>query len=510
MKISIITVSQKKLGGACLVAGIFESDETPLTSLADAHVLLNKESKAYLTKIFQRGDPLGKSGTANLLHDVPGLAFERLLLVGLGKEKEFGDKAYRRACVSAMQKLGETAASEALFLLPELPVKGRSLAWRVRQAALSIQEAHYRFLPFKTKKEPACPHLQEIRLGVSGETDKKALALANDALLEALAIGQGITLAKDLANSPSNLCTPSFMATTAKSLAKEYSLDYQVLDQEEMQKLGMNSLLSVAKGSCEAPKLIVLHYRGQKDKKHKNFKPVVLIGKGVTFDSGGISLKPGADMDHMKFDMSGAATVLGTINAVAKMNLPINLSVILPCVENMPGGTASKPGDIVTSLSGKTIEILNTDAEGRLILCDALTYAEGFKPAIVIDVATLTGACVIALGRVASGLFANDQTLSDELVSASEVSGDRLWPLPIWEDYQDLLNSPFADMANIGDRSAGSISAACFLARFAEKFTWAHLDIAGTAYDSGKGKCSTGRPIPLLTHYLLHRAGKLN
>jgi len=262
--------------------------------------------------------------------------------------------------------------------------------------------------------------------------------------------------------------------------------------------------LSVAKGSHQPPKLIVVHYKGGK----KDEKPQVLVGKGVTFDSGGISLKPGPEMDEMKFDMCGAASVLGTLKAVAQMKLPLNLTVIVPATENMPGGAASKPGDIVTSMSGQTIEILNTDAEGRLILCDALTYAERFKPETVIDVATLTGACVIALGHVASGVFANDDDLVDKLLAAGDESRDRAWQMPLWDDYQDLLKSNFADMANIGGRAAGSISAACFLSRFTKKYAWAHLDIAGTAWKSGADKGATGRPVGLLTHFLLKRAGQ--
>jgi leucyl aminopeptidase len=302
------------------------------------------------------------------------------------------------------------------------------------------------------------------------------------------------------------VCTPAHLAETALSLAAEFALDCQVLERADMEALAMNALLAVARGSHQAPKLIVVHYRGGPDGE----APLVLVGKGVTFDSGGISLKPGAEMDEMKYDMSGAATVLGTLKACATMKLPLNLSVIIPAVENMPGGDATRPGDIVTSMSGQTIEILNTDAEGRLILCDALTYAERFSPQTVIDVATLTGACVVALGHVASGLFANDDTLARDLLAASDEAHDRAWQLPLWDEYQELLKSPFADMANIGGRWGGAISAACFLSRFTKKFEWAHLDIAGTAWKSGADKGATGRPVPLLAHYLLKHAGLLN
>jgi leucyl aminopeptidase len=289
-------------------------------------------------------------------------------------------------------------------------------------------------------------------------------------------------------------------------MAEAHSLQCQVLERAEMEALGMGSLLSVAKGSHLPPKLIVLQHKGGKT----DDKPIVLVGKGITFDTGGISLKPGPEMDEMKFDMCGAASVLGAIKAAAVMKLPINLTVVVPAAENMPGGGASKPGDIVTSMSGQTIEILNTDAEGRLILCDALTYVERFEPDTVIDVATLTGACVIALGNVASGLFANKDSLARDLLDAGEEANDRAWQLPLWEDYQEQLKSNFADMGNIGGRAAGSITAACFLSRFTKKFDWAHLDIAGTAWKSGGDKGATGRPVPLLTHYLLQRAGKLH
>jgi len=316
-----------------------------------------------------------------------------------------------------------------------------------------------------------------------------------------------VTLARTLGNLPGNVCTPGYLADTALQIARDHALDCQIIERAEMETLGMHSLLSVAKGSRQPPKLVVVHYRGAQDAKEK---PMVLIGKGITFDSGGISLKPGPEMDEMKFDMCGAASVLGTLKVVARMQLPINLTVLVPTTENMPDGAASKPGDIVTSMSGQTIEILNTDAEGRLILCDALTYAERFEPQAVIDVATLTGACVIALGHVASGLFANNDGLARDLLQAGDEAQDRAWQMPLWDEYQDLLKSNFADMANIGGRAAGSVSAACFLSRFAKKFEWAHLDIAGTAWKSGADKGATGRPVPLLAHYLLKRAGKLN
>jgi len=318
------------------------------------------------------------------------------------------------------------------------------------------------------------------------------------------ALGAGMSLAKDLGNLPSNVCTPTYLAKQAQALAREFKLKCEVLEQKDMERLGMGALLAVTKASPEPAKLIVLQYNGGPRKQ----KPVALVGKGITFDTGGISLKPAAEMDEMKYDMSGAGSVLGTLSAIAQMRLPINVVGVIPTCENMPGGKAVKPGDIVTSMSGQTIEILNTDAEGRLILCDALTYVERFEPDAVIDVATLTGACVIALGHVASGLFSNNDDLAQELLEAGQSGWDRAWRMPLWNDYDEQIKSPFADMANIGGRPAGSVTAACFLARYATKYKWAHLDVAGTAWRSGKDKGSTARPVPLLTTFLMRRAGK--
>ena len=329
---------------------------------------------------------------------------------------------------------------------------------------------------------------------------KQAVASGNKAIREGQAIAQGVNLAKDLANLPSNHCTPAYLAEQAKGLQKTYtSIKVKVLDEAQMKKLGMGALLAVARGSREPPKLIILEYKGAEPDK----RPIALVGKGVTFDSGGISIKLAASMDEMKFDMSGAASVLGTLAALAELALPLNVVGIIPSTENMPGGNAVKPGDIVKSLSGQTIEILNTDAEGRLILGDALTYAERYKPAVVIDIATLTGACVVALGQHASGLFSNHEPLGEALLAAGKKSGDRAWRLPLWEEYQKQLDSSFADMANIGGREAGAITGACFISRFTKRFKWAHLDIAGTAYRTGNKKGATGRPVPLMVQYLL-------
>jgi leucyl aminopeptidase len=330
------------------------------------------------------------------------------------------------------------------------------------------------------------------------------VSAAETGLANGQALAAGVSLAKDLGNLPPNVCTPSYLAEQALALGKTHQFKVEVLERDALKKLGMGSFLGVAQGSEEPPKFIIMqHLKGKKEQ-----KPVVLVGKGITFDTGGISLKPGSDMDEMKYDMCGAASVIGTFKAIAAMNLPLNVIGVIPTCENMPDGRATRPGDVLTSMSGLTIEVLNTDAEGRLILCDALTYVERFEPSAVIDVATLTGACVIALGHHASGLFSNNDALAAELLQAGEVALDRAWHMPMWDDYQSLLDSNFADMANIGGRAAGSITAACFLARFAKKYDWAHLDVAGTAWKSGKEKGGTGRPVPLLTEFLVQRASK--
>ena len=497
MEFSIKSANPEQQRSACIVIGVFEPRQ--LTPPAER---VDRAAGGFLSAILKRGDMDGKAGTTLLLHDVPATQCERVLLVGLGKEKEFRDREYAAAIRCAIKALGETGATDSTLYLTEVAVKKRSAAWRIRQATIVAQETLYRFEQFKSRKKHDLPPLRELTFAVERRSE---LAAGKNALDQGLAIAAGVTLARTLGNLPGNVCTPTYLAETAQQLAGEHGLDCQLLERDDMEALGMGSLLSVAKGSHQPPKLIVVHYRGARPDE----KPLVLVGKGITFDSGGISLKPGAEMDEMKFDMCGAASVLGTLKAVAQMKLAINLTVIVPSAENMPGGSASKPGDIVSSLSGQTIEILNTDAEGRLILCDALTYAERFKPQTVIDVATLTGACVIALGHVATGLFANDETLANDLRQAGDEAQDRAWQMPLWDEYQDLLKSNFADLANIGGRAGGAVSAACFLSRFAKKYDWAHLDIAGTAWKSGADKGATGRPVALLAHYLIARTGKL-
>lgn len=497
MEFSIKSGSPEKQRSGCVVVGVYEPGKLSVTAK-----VLDKAVRQFLGETLRRGDMTGKAGSTLMLQKLPGAETERILLVGLGKEEDFDDKKYHSAIAAAIKHLSGTGAIDGTLYLTELDVKKRDAAWKIRQATLCVQETLYRFDRLKSKPEETRQSLRKLTFCIGGRTESVA---AETALAEGLAIAEGMKLAKDLGNLPGNICTPTYLANEAKKLAKTHRLAIQVLDRSNMEKLGMNTLLSVARGSREPPKFIILRHSGGA----AGMKPIVLVGKGITFDSGGISLKPGAEMDEMKYDMSGAASVMGTLKAAAMMKLPLNVIGVIPASENLPDGAASKPGDIVTSMSGQTVEILNTDAEGRLVLCDALTYVERFDPECVIDVATLTGACVISLGHVASGLLANNDKLARELLDAGQKACDRAWQLPLWDDYQEQLKSNFADMANIGGRAAGSITAACFLARFTEKYTWAHLDIAGTAWRSGKEKGSTGRPVPLLTHFLLERASQV-
>ncbi|OGA03771.1 MAG: leucyl aminopeptidase [Betaproteobacteria bacterium RIFCSPLOWO2_02_64_14] len=496
MEFSTKCASPVQIKSACAVVGVFEPRK-----LSTAAAALDRAAKGYLSAIIRGGDMEGKAGTTLLLHHVPNVACDRVLLVGLGPEREFRDRNYREAIAAALRVLNSTGATEATLHLTELAVPRRDGRWRITHATAVAREAVYRFDKMKSKPEGTPPALRRLVLGVR---DRGELRRAAAGLEQGLAVAHGVSLARDLGNLPGNVCTPAYLAEQAREVAKRYRMKITVLEREDMEKLGMGALLSVAAGSAQPPKLIVLEHRSGP----RSQRPVALVGKGITFDTGGISLKPASEMDEMKFDMCGAASVLGTIKAAAEMKLPVNVVGLIPTSENMPGGRATKPGDIVTTMSGQTVEVLNTDAEGRLILCDALTYAERFEPAAVVDIATLTGACVIALGHVASGLFANDDALARELLAAGELACDRAWRMPLWDEYQEQLKSNFADFANIGGRPAGSVTAACFLARFTKKFKWAHLDIAGTAWKSGKEKGASGRPVPLLTQFLVNRAGR--
>ncbi len=494
MEFSIKQSQAERLKSECVIVGIHDGGK-----FAPAAKALDRASSGYLSELHRRGDLKSRAGACTLLHTVPKVPAERVLLVGLGKEGTLSLKGYRDAVAAALKTVAGTGAKEATLFASEWAPGDTDPAARALHAVLVSAESAYRFDQLKSQKDDFGVGPARLTLGTAG----KPSAAEAEAVARGTALAGGVALAKDLGNLPSNICTPSYLAEQAQRLGKSYKLKVTVLERKDMEKLGMGSFLSVTQGSAEPPKFIVMEHRGGPKKQ----KPVVLVGKGITFDTGGISLKPGADMDEMKYDMSGAGSVLGTMKAVAAMKLPINVVGLVPTCENMPSGTAIKPGDVVTSMSGQTIEILNTDAEGRLILCDALTYAERFEPSAVIDIATLTGACVIALGHVATGLFANKDELARELLEAGTAAWDRAWPLPLWDDYQEQIKSPFADMANIGGRPAGSVTAACFLARYAKKYPWAHLDIAGTAWKSGRDKGSTGRPVPMLTTFLMRRAG---
>jgi leucyl aminopeptidase len=482
----------------CLVIGLFESQ-----TLAGAAKALDAATKGLVGRLIKLGDFEGKRGTSLLLHEVAGVGAARVLLVGLGKEADLTDRAYAEAVRTALRALAGTKAANVTWTLTEQSARDKDTAWSVLTTVTLIREASYRFierhpeLKSKRDKNGAASGLRKIVLAVPA-ADAKAASVA---AARGTAIANGMDLTRDLGNLPSNICTPTYLANTARQIAKDFKLKVEVLGRKQIEALKMGAFLAVTKGSEEPPQFIVLRYEGGSPKQ----APVVLVGKGITFDTGGISLKPGEGMDEMKYDMCGAASVLGTLRAVAEMGLKQNVIAVVPTCENMPSGIATKPGDVVTSMSGQTIEILNTDAEGRLILCDALTYVERFKPAVVIDVATLTGACIIALGHVNTGMYARSDALADALIAAGKQSLDTAWRMPLDEEYQEQLKSNFADMGNIGGRPAGSVTAACFLARFTEKYDWAHLDIAGTAWKSGAAKGATGRPVPLLTRFLMDR-----
>jgi len=501
IEFSIKSDKPEKLACDCVVVGVYESQK-----LSDAAQTIDAASSGYISNILKRGDMDGKLESTIMLHSLPGIQSERVLLVGLGKETEFTEKQYCKAVRASAKALASTGANVVGSFMAELPVKALAMRWKVSHLVEVTLDASYKFNAIKRKSEDKPGNkkgIASLSINVPQASDTQA---GTAGLADGLALAAGVSLTKDLGNLPPNVCTPTYLAEQAVLLGKTYGLKIEVLERAALEKLGMGSFLAVAQGSEEPPKLIVLqHLKG-----NKNDKPVLLVGKGITFDTGGISIKPGAEMDEMKYDMCGAASVLGTFKTIAEMDLPLNVIGIIPTCENMPDGRAVRPGDVVTSMSGLTIEVLNTDAEGRLILCDALTYAERFEPSVVIDIATLTGACVIALGHHATGLFSNNDDLAKELLSAGEASLDRAWHMPMWEEYQPLLDSNFADMANIGGRAGGSITAACFLSRFAKKFDWAHLDIAGTAWKSGKEKGGTGRPVPLLTQFLVARAQQTN
>ncbi len=468
--------------------------------LSPAALALDEASNGALSRALKAAGFEGKAGQSQALFSLPGIAADQVLVIGTGPATELDTRALQRAASVAAKALAQ-GPKKALSFLAELETSGRDIHANLSDIVRATLEASYRFDDYKSKKN-GDKALSQLTLGVS---DKNLVTAGKKAVAWGIALAHGINRARDLGNTPPNVCHPAFIAEQAKALGKahEKTLDVKVLGEAEMKKLGMGAFLAVSQGSEQEGKLITIEYKGGK----KSEAPVVLVGKGVTFDTGGISIKPAAGMDEMKFDMCGAASVLGVMTALAESGLGMNVVGVMACAENMPSGKATRPGDIVTTMSGQTVEILNTDAEGRLVLCDALTYIGKYKPAVVIDIATLTGACVVALGKVVSGLFSPSDDLANALLQAGQNSGDRAWRMPVWNDYQDMLDSPFADIANIGNApNGGAITAACFLARFTKDYTWAHLDIAGTAWHSGGNKGATGRPVALLMEYLKSRA----
>jgi leucyl aminopeptidase len=492
--------SPEKQRVACVIVGIFDR-----RSLTDAAAAIDQAGDNAISAVTRRGDLDGRLGQTLVLHNVPGAFADRVLLVGLGKERSFDEAAFRRANAAAMRALRATGSLDAVSFLTHVPVKGHDVRWNVQQAVLVAEDAAYRLDDMrgdKARGDISLPKLERCTFDVPRRSD---LAEGERGLAEALAIAKGVALAKTLGNLPGNVCTPAYLADQARMLADTYPIKTRVLEQAECEKLGMGAFLSVAKGSRQPPKFIVMEYLHGP----RGGKPIALVGKGLTFDAGGISIKPADKMDEMKFDMCGGGSVFGTLTAIAELKLPLNVVGVVPASENLINGQANKPGDIVKSMAGITIEVLNTDAEGRLILCDALTYVEQhYEPELCVDMATLTGACVIALGSITTGLFSNTPALGRALLAAGEQIGDRAWELPLWPEYDENIKSEFADIANIatrGGREAGAIIGATFLHRFAKKMKWAHLDIAGTAWN---GKRATGRPVPLLTQFLLNHLAK--
>jgi leucyl aminopeptidase len=473
----------------CVVVGIFEG------ALSPAATAIDTASGGALTRLLESGDLTGKAGATLVLHEVAGVKSPRVLLVGLGRKDEIGPRVFARACGDAGNVLKGLPLTDAATWLPRIEVKDCDADWRVRTCALAIDHACFRYTA--TLK----PGNDAVRL-------KKLVLVAGDAtkgIEQARAIARGVAFARELGCLPPNLCTPAHIAAQAQTIADEHAgaVTLEVLERADMEKLGMGALLAVSSGSATPPKLIVLEYKGAGDA-----KPYALVGKGVTFDTGGMNLKPTGSMEEMKYDMCGAAGVLGAFLSAVELELPINLVCVVPSVENMPDGGGYRPADVLHTHAGITVEVLNTDAEGRLILCDALSYTcKRFAPQAMVDAATLTGACVIALGVHASGLFSADDTLADALLAAGNDSLDRAWRLPLWDDYRDQLESAFADVANVGGKSAGAVTAAVFLSRFTEGTPWAHLDVAGTAWVPGRKGYATGRPVPLLAQWLIDRAG---
>ena len=492
MKYGTRAANPAKARTQCTIVGVYENGQ-----LSPSAKVLDKASKGYLKKILKRDDISGKANQTLLLHDVPNISATRVLLVGLGNEKSMNSAKYAEIARTVIGKMKATSSRTNLCCLLEVNVPDRNIEWKTQKIIESFEAGLYSFTEMKGKPPVKKDSIESVDLLLA---DKSELETVLGAIAAGSALTAGISSAKTLGNLPGNICTPTYLANQAKQLAKDYSsITTKVIEEKEMEKLGMGAFMSVSRGSVQPGKLIVITHKGGNTKE----APHVLVGKGITFDTGGISLKPGAGMHEMIWDMCGAASVFGTMVAIAEQGLAMNVIGVVAAAENMPSGDASRPGDIVKTMSGQTVEILNTDAEGRLVLCDALTFIDQFNPKTVIDIATLTGACVVALGSHASAMYANDDGIAEDLTRAGEDSLDRVWRMPLWDEYQVQINSAFADMANIGGREAGSITAACFLARFTKKYRWAHLDVAGSAFKgSGPSKGSTGRPVSLLFEYL--------
>jgi leucyl aminopeptidase len=477
----------------CIVVGVWQGPK-----LSPSAVRIDTVSSHAINDVLSRGDFEGELGAVLLLATMPNLAGVRVLLVGLGAEADFAESRYHSALCAATTMLRATGAAETTLCLTELPVNGRDGAWKIEQAVLAVMEGLYRFDTLKSEPKKQRP-LARVVFHIAENVEAPA---AQAALDRAAAIAEGVTLAKDLGNLPGNICTPTYLADRARELGGRCGIEVQILDKEEIERLGMKAFLAVASGSGQPPKLIVMKYHGGT----RGAPPVVLVGKGITFDTGGLNIKSSAEMEHMKFDMCGAASVLGALRAAALLRLPLNAVGIIPAAENMPDGNAIRPGDVVTTMSGQTVEILDTDSEGRLVLADALTYAERYEPAVLVDVATLTGAIVSALGDVGSGMFSSSDALVREVLEAGDRAWDRVWHMPLWPEYQDRFKSNIADFANVGPQGDCAITAACFLSRFTRRYPWVHLDIAGTASKNGADECATGRPVGLLVHFLAGRA----
>lgn len=494
MKIQIKSAKNLQTKTDCLVVAL-----KPLKKLGSQKADLNNATGKSIDKLQTAKLFSATEGEIAILNIPDGIEAKTLILIGTGDSKKLDTESTRAILSKIAKKLSALKIDEATFDLDALVAKS-DIETVSRHLIEAIGDTQYQYI--KSPESVRGAKLNKEFKATLWVGDRKEISVAKKASTIGDSINNGKTLAKDLGNMPGNVCTPTFLANQAKKLGKSHKLKVKILSEKDMEDLGMGSLLSVSKGSREPAKLIVMEYKGAKNSKEA---PHALVGKGLTFDAGGISIKPSPKMDEMKYDMCGAASVFGAIQAAAELELPINIVGVIPSSENLPDGLANKPGDVVTSMSGQTIEILNTDAEGRLILCDALTYTQRFEPQTVIDIATLTGAVIVALGHQTAGVMGNDQGVIDDLLTAGETSLDTAWQLPIKETYKKQLKSDYADLANIGSPGAGSITAACFLSYFTEDFRWAHLDIAGTAWGGANGKRASGRAVPILTQYLIDR-----